>query len=48
MMSVPLSSATPGIEENSCRTPSMRTLVTAAAWMDESRMRRSELPMVTA
>ena len=40
------SSLTPGIVENSCATPSMRTLVTAAPASDESNTRRSELPNV--
>ena len=34
------------IVENSCATPSMRTLVTAAPASDESSTRRSELPNV--
>ena len=42
------SSTTPGIVENSCRTPSMRTAVMAAPGMEESRMRRRALPTVTA
>ncbi len=45
MMSV-ASSTTPAIDWNSCSTPSMRTAVTAAPSMDESRVRRSALPMV--
>ena len=40
------SSLTPGIVENSCSTPSMRMLVTAAPGMLESRVRRRELPSV--
>src|SRR6266536_2502600 len=36
----------PGTVENSWRTPSIRMLVTAAPGMEESRVRRSELPMV--
>ena len=40
------SSLTPGTVENSCRTPSIRTLVTEAPGMDESRVRRIELPRV--
>src|SRR3954454_6978529 len=40
------SSFTPVIVENSCATPSMRTLVTAAPASDDSRTRRSELPNV--
>ena len=34
------------IVENSCATPSMRTLVTAAPASDDSSTRRSELPNV--
>jgi hypothetical protein len=45
MMSV-VSSTTPGIEENSCSTPSILTAVMAAPSMDESRIRRRALPMV--
>ena len=45
MMSV-TSSVTPGTVENSCSTPSIRMLVTAAPGIDDSRVRRSELPMV--
>ena len=45
MMSV-TSSLTPATVENSCSTPSMRMLVTAAPGIDESRVRRSELPRV--
>ena len=45
MMSV-TSSFTPGTVVNSCRTPSMRMLVTAAPGMDDSSVRRSELPSV--
>ena len=40
------SSLTPGIVENSCSTPSMRMLVTAAPGMLESSVRRMELPSV--
>src|SRR3984893_12005647 len=40
------SSRTPAIEENSCRTPSMCTEVTAAPCSDESKMRLSALPSV--
>src|SRR6185437_3609550 len=40
------SSRTPGIEENSCSTPSICTEVTAAPCSEESRMRRSALPSV--
>ena len=40
------SSLTPLIVENSCATPSMRTLVTAAPARDDSNTRRSELPNV--
>ena len=40
------SSLTPRIVENSCATPSIRTLVTAAPASDESSTRRSELPNV--
>ena len=36
----------PGTVVNSCRTPSIRMLVTAAPGMDDSRVRRSELPRV--
>jgi len=45
MMSV-TSSMTPGIVENSCSTPSIRMLVTAAPGMDDSSVRRIELPIV--
>ncbi len=45
MMSV-TSSFTPGTVENSCRTPSILMLVTAAPGMDDRSVRRSELPMV--
>ena len=45
MMSV-TSSFTPGTVVNSCSTPSMRMLVTAAPGMDDSSVRRSELPSV--
>ena len=40
------SSFTPLIVENSCATPSIRTLVTAAPASDDSSTRRSELPNV--
>src|SRR5919107_50950 len=40
------SSLTPSIVENSCETPSMRTLVTAAPVSPESMTRLSELPRV--
>ena len=40
------SSLTPWMVENSCATPSMRTLVTAAPASEESSTRRSELPNV--
>ena len=45
MMSV-TSSLTPGTVENSCSTPSIRMLVTAAPGIEDSSVRRSELPMV--
>src|SRR5438876_1857704 len=45
MMSV-TASLTPATVENSCSTPSIRMLVTAAPGMDDSRVRRSELPIV--
>ena len=45
MMSV-TSSVTFGIVENSCSTPSMRTDEIAAPGIDESSVRRSELPTV--
>ena len=40
------SSLTPRMVENSCATPSMRTLVTAAPASEESSTRRNELPKV--
>src|SRR5947207_2612998 len=40
------SSLTPGIVVNSCSTPSILMLVTAAPGMELSRVRRSELPSV--
>ena len=40
------SSFTPAIVENSWRTPSMRTDVTAAPGIDDSSVRRMELPSV--
>src|SRR5690242_18659604 len=46
MTSSTTSSLTPGIVVNSCRTPSILILVTAAPGMDDSRVRRSELPSV--
>ena len=45
MMSV-TSSVTFGIVENSCSTPSIRTDEMAAPGIDESSVRRSELPTV--
>jgi len=45
MMSV-TSSATFEIVENSCSTPSTRTLVMAAPWSEFSSTRRSALPSV--
>ena len=45
-MSSVTSSLTPGTVENSCSTPSMRMLVTAAPGIDDSSVRRSELPSV--
>jgi len=45
MMSV-TSSFTPGIVENSCSTPEMRIEVTAAPGIEESSVRRRELPRV--
>ena len=40
------SSLTPGTLENSCATPSMRTLVIAAPPSEESSTRRRLLPKV--
>src|SRR5918994_2730938 len=40
------SSRTPGMDENSCSTPSIWTAVTAAPWRDDSRTRRRGLPSV--
>ena len=40
------SSRTPGIDENSCSTPSIWIAVTAAPCSDDSMMRRSALPSV--
>ena len=40
------SSRTPGIDENSCSTPSMCTVVIAAPCSDDSSTRRSALPSV--
>ena len=45
MMSV-TSSATPAIVSNSWRASSKRTVVIAAPGIDDSRVRRSELPSV--
>ena len=45
MMSV-TSSLTPGSVVNSCNASSKRSWVTAPPGMDESRVRRSELPSV--
>ncbi len=36
----------PVIDWNSCRTPSIRTAVTAAPSIEERRVRRKALPMV--
>ena len=41
------SSRTPGIDENSCSTPSMCTDCTAAPCSEDSSTRRSALPSVT-
>ena len=41
------SSRTPGIDENSCSTPSICTDCTAAPCSEDNRMRRSALPSVT-
>ncbi len=41
-----MSSLTPGTVLNSCSTPSMRIEVTAAPGMEDSRVRRRELPRV--
>ena len=40
------SSRTPGIDENSCSTPSICTEVTAAPWSDDRSTRRRALPSV--
>jgi hypothetical protein len=40
------SSCTPGTVENSCSTPSIRMLVTAAPGIEESSVRRTEFPIV--
>src|SRR5688572_17101214 len=40
------SSRTPGIEENSCSTPSMCTVLIAAPCSDDSNTRRSAFPSV--
>jgi hypothetical protein len=40
------SSVTPGIVENSCSTPSIFTEAIADPGIDESSVRRSELPSV--
>ena len=45
-MSSVTSSFTPGTVVNSCSTPSIRMLVTAAPGIEESRVRRRELPSV--
>ncbi len=42
------SSTTPGMVENSCSTPAMRTAVMAAPGIDDSRIRRRALPTVMA
>ena len=41
------SSTTPGMVENSCFTPPIRTAVTAVPSMEERRTRLKELPTVT-
>src|SRR5512139_2699391 len=41
------SSLAPGMVENSCRTPAIRTDVTAAPSMDDKSTRRSEFPRVS-
>ena len=43
-----MSSQTPGRVVNSCMTPLMRTLVTAAPWMLLSSTRRTLCPTVVA
>ena len=45
-MSSVTSSLTPGTVVNSCSMPSMRMLVTAAPGIEDSSVRRSELPRV--
>ena len=40
------SSVTPGTVENSCRTPSILILVTAAPGIEDSKARRTEFPIV--
>ena len=40
------SSVTPGIVENSCNTPSILTVVTAAPVKEDNNTRRSEFPTV--
>ncbi len=45
MMSM-TSSVTPGTVENSCSTPSILMLVTAAPGIEDSRLRRTEFPIV--
>ena len=45
MISV-MSSLTPGTVVNSCSTPSTRMLVTEAPGIEDSRVRRRELPRV--
>lgn len=46
MTSSTTSSLTPGIVVNSCSTPSILIEVTAAPGIDDSSVRRSELPRV--
>ena len=41
-----VSSTTPGIEVNSCRTPSILTAVIAAPSIEDKRTRRRALPIV--
>ena len=41
-----VSSTTPGIVENSCRTPSILTYVTAVPGSEDSKSRRNALPSV--
>ena len=40
------SSVTPGTVENSCSTPSILILVTAAPGIEDSKARRTEFPIV--